>query len=115
MVDYSDTLVILPTYNEAANIVPLIKAIRAALPGATVLVVDDDSPDGTTVLVRQQYGADDRVRALIRTSDRGRGRAGIAGFRWAVEHGAQFVVEMDADFSHQPRFLPSLVGLMLSP
>lgn len=106
---YADTLVILPTYNEAANIRPLIKAIQGFLPGVQVLVVDDDSPDGTARVVRQHF-SEEAVRLLVRTRDRGRGRAGIAGFRWAVERGFPCVVEMDADFSHHPRHLPALVA-----
>ena len=106
---HADTLVILPTYNEAENIVPLIEAIQSALAGAEVLVVDDDSPDGTARRVRERFGEGGSVHLLVRTTDRGRGRAGIAGFRWAVERGHAFVVEMDADFSHHPRHLSSLV------
>ncbi|MBI3090225.1 MAG: polyprenol monophosphomannose synthase [Candidatus Tectomicrobia bacterium] len=105
---YADTLVILPTYNEATNIRPLIEAIQGFLPGVQVLVVDDDSPDGTADVVRRHCQGE-AVRLLLRTSDRGRGRAGIAGFRWSVERAFPYVVEMDADFSHHPRHLPALV------
>jgi dolichol-phosphate mannosyltransferase len=104
----------IPTYNEAENIVPLSREI-AALPLAGdlhVLVVDDDSPDGTAGLVRTLAEAEPRVHLLLRKDRRGRGSAGIDGFKAALALGADYVVEMDGDFSHQPRFIPALVAEM---
>jgi dolichol-phosphate mannosyltransferase len=105
-------VVMIPTYNEAENIGPLIHDILA-LPAPwewRVLVVDDDSPDGTAGLVRDLASADPRVHLLLRTERRGRGAAGIDGFKKALALGADRVVEMDGDFSHQPRFIPGLVA-----
>jgi len=99
-----------PTYNEAGNIEALVKELLAlAVPADVhVLVADDNSPDGTGRLVQALAAADPRVHALIRTKRRGRGAAGIDGFKAALAIGAEYVVEMDGDFSHQPRFIPAL-------
>ena len=105
-------VVLLPTYNEAGNIEALIREILALAVSADihVLVADDNSPDGTGRLVRAMADADPRVHALSRTKRRGRGAAGIDGFKAALALGADYVVEMDADFSHQPRFIPALLA-----
>src|SRR5437016_4985405 len=102
-------LATLPTYNEAENIGPLLDEILALGPEYEALVIDDNSPDGTWKLVGEQAARDARVHLLHRTTERGRGTAGLAGFRWARDHDYDAVVEMDADFSHSPRFIPSLV------
>lgn len=102
-------LAILPTYNEAGNIEPLLREILDHGPEYEALVVDDDSPDGTWRLVAAHAKRDPRVHLLHRTTERGRGTAGLAGFVWARDHGAEIAVEMDADYSHHPRFIPSLV------
>ncbi|MCX7717658.1 MAG: polyprenol monophosphomannose synthase [Candidatus Sumerlaeaceae bacterium] len=102
-----------PTYNEADNIVPLANEILALGDAYHVLVVDDNSPDGTWRLVREMMAREPRVQLLHRTTDRGRGTAGLAGFIAARDAGADAVVEMDADFSHHPRFIPSLVEPVL--
>jgi dolichol-phosphate mannosyltransferase len=103
---------LLPTYNEAGNIEALVCEILAlAVPADVhVLVADDNSPDGTGGLAQAMAAADPRVHALIRTKRRGRGAAGIDGFKAALALGADYVVEMDADFSHQPRFIPALLA-----
>lgn len=95
----------LPTYNEADNIAPLIEALLRVSKFMEVLVIDDNSPDGTWRIVETMAGQNPRVHLLHRTSERGRGTAGIAGFKKALEIGADIIVEMDADWSHHPRFL----------
>lgn len=98
-----------PTYNEAENILDLSRELLALGPHFEVLVIDDDSPDGTWKLV-QDAGADEpRLHVLHRTTDRGRGSAGRDGFVRALEMGADIVIEMDADFSHHPRFIPDMI------
>ena len=99
----------IPTFNEAENIGPLIDEILAQGPSWAVLVVDDDSPDGTWEIVQKRAEEDERVHLLHRTENRGRGWAGIAGFRQALDLGADWVLEMDADFSHHPRYIADLV------
>ncbi|MCX7962988.1 MAG: polyprenol monophosphomannose synthase [Candidatus Sumerlaea chitinivorans] len=102
-------IVTLPTYNEAQNIEPLIEELLALGEEFEVLVIDDHSPDGTWQIVERLSERNPRVHLLHRVNERGRGTAGLAGFRWARDHGADAVVEMDADFSHEPRFIPSLL------
>lgn len=102
--------VVLPTYQEAENIGPISAAILEALPSATLLVVDDGSPDGTGDLADGLAAADPRIRVLHRPSKQGLGRAYLDGFGRALEGGARFVVQMDADFSHDPAALPSLIA-----
>jgi len=102
--------VVLPTYNEAENIGPISAAILAVLPSATLLVVDDGSPDGTGRLADDLAAADARVRVRHRTAKQGLGRAYLDGFGIAIDGGASTVVQMDADFSHDPTSLPGLVG-----
>jgi dolichol-phosphate mannosyltransferase len=99
----------IPTWNEAGNILPLVKEILALGPGFEVLVVDDNSPDGTWRLVAEARKQEPRLHLLHRLQDKGRGRAGRDGFVQALAMGARIVVEMDADFSHHPRFIPELV------
>jgi dolichol-phosphate mannosyltransferase len=103
------TWVVVPTYNEADNIRPLTAAILAALPDATILVVDDSSPDGTG-RIADELAADERIRVRHRTAKQGLGKAYLDGFSVALAGGADIVVQMDADFSHDPAVLPSLVG-----
>jgi dolichol-phosphate mannosyltransferase len=101
----------IPTYNEAENIQSLVREILA-LPvreNISVLVVDDSSPDGTGALVQKMSAAEPRVHALIRAKRRGRGAAGIEGFKAALALKADYVIEMDGDFSHQPRFIPDFL------
>jgi dolichol-phosphate mannosyltransferase len=102
--------VVLPTYQEAENIGPISEAILGSLPAATLLVVDDGSPDGTGDLADGLAAADARVRVLHRPSKQGLGRAYLDGFGRALGGGAQVVVQMDADFSHDPADLPGLIG-----
>ncbi|HLB78756.1 MAG TPA: polyprenol monophosphomannose synthase, partial [Candidatus Dormibacteraeota bacterium] len=106
----STPMVCLPTYNEAANIARLIAAVRQALPQASVLVIDDGSPDGTGDLVRQVATTDSRVFLLRRPGKLGLGTAYMAGFGYALEHGFDRAVTVDADFSHPPDRLPALLA-----
>jgi dolichol-phosphate mannosyltransferase len=104
-------VVTIPTYNEQQNIGSLIQEILALRiePDLGVLVVDDNSPDGTAEAVADIGRRNSRVRLLLRKEKRGRGLAGIAGFREALDMGADFIIEMDGDGSHQPVFMPSLL------
>jgi len=102
--------VVLPTYNEAENLEPISAAILAALPAATLLVVDDGSPDGTGAIGDRLAATDSRVRVHHRSAKAGLGPAYLAGFRVALESGAAVVVQMDADWSHDPAVLPALVA-----
>ena len=102
--------VILPTYDEAENLDSIAAAILGALPGATLLVVDDGSPDGTGEIADGLAGADDRVRVLHRAAKAGLGRAYLAGFRVALQGGATAVLQMDADWSHDPAALPGILA-----
>ena len=95
-------LVIVPTYNERDNIGPLLDRLLALPYGLHVLVVDDNSPDGTGDLVAQRKAADPRIHLIQRPGKLGLGSAYVAGFRYALSQGAQYVFEMDADFSHDP-------------
>lgn len=101
---------VLPTYNEAANIEPLVARALDRLPGsARVLIVDDDSPDGTGAIADRLAAEQERVAVLHRPHKEGLGPAYIAGFRQALAGGAGLVVEMDSDFSHDPVYLPRLL------
>ncbi len=104
-------LVVVPTYNEAANIGPLIAQILAQGPDFDVLVVDDGSPDGTGDLVAAVATTNPRVQLLRRSGKLGLGSAYVAGFREGLRQGYRFLCEMDADFSHQPRYLPVLLAV----
>jgi dolichol-phosphate mannosyltransferase len=105
----SGVWVILPTYDEADNIGPISAAILASLPAATLLVVDDGSPDGTGMLADALAAADPRVRVRHRALKQGLGRAYLDGFGVALAGGATTIVQMDADFSHDPAALPGLI------
>jgi dolichol-phosphate mannosyltransferase len=106
------TVVVIPTYNEIGSIAGVIERVLATEPTAHVLVVDDGSPDGTGELADRLAAADDRVQVLHRTEKNGLGAAYGAGFRWALARDYDFVVEMDADGSHQPEELPRLLALL---
>ncbi len=105
-----DVLVVLPTYNELENIDRVLRRIRAALPAASVLVVDDGSPDGTADAAEVLGKELGNIDVLRRTAKAGLGSAYRAGFRWGLDRGFDACVEMDADLSHEPEALPSLVG-----
>ena len=105
------TTVVVPTYNEADNLPALITALLALpLPEIQILVVDDNSPDGTGALaddLRQTHAG--RVHVLHRLGKSGLGTAYLEGFRWALDRGAEAIVQMDADFSHSPEYIPTMV------
>jgi len=106
----SGAWVVVPTYNEADNIRTISAAILESLPGATLLVVDDGSPDGTGTIADELGVADPRIRVRHRSSKQGLGRAYLDGFGVALGGGATVVVQMDADWSHDPATLPALIG-----
>jgi dolichol-phosphate mannosyltransferase len=101
--------VVLPTYDEAENLPGIAAAILAALPGATLLVVDDNSPDGTGTIADELAAADPRVRVRHRPGKAGIGRAYLDGFQVALDSGATALLQMDADWSHDPSVLPRLI------
>ncbi|GIW43242.1 MAG: dolichyl-phosphate beta-D-mannosyltransferase [Candidatus Binatia bacterium] len=103
--------VVIPTYNERENIQRLVPALLDRREGLRVLVVDDNSPDGTADAVRALAHADGRVSLLLRDRKEGIGPAYLAGFRKALEDGADFIVQMDADFSHPVEMVPELLQL----
>ena len=107
--DLGRILVIIPTYNEAENIEPIVARIRASVPEADVLVADDNSPDGTGELADKLAANDDHVHVMHRKGKEGLGAAYIAGFRWGIEREYGVLVEHDADGSHQPEQLPRLL------
>lgn len=102
-------LVVIPTYNESENIVKLLPSVLEQAPGLHVLIVDDNSPDGTAGVVRDMMAKDDRLHLLERPGKMGLGTAYVLGFRFAIEHGYDFVFEMDADFSHSPKEIPNFL------
>jgi dolichol-phosphate mannosyltransferase len=102
-------LVVVPTYNERINVPQIVPAILAQDPRVHVLIVDDNSPDGTGELADQLAAENARVHVLHRGRKEGLGKAYLAGFRWALDCGYDLIFEMDADFSHDPRFLPSFL------
>ncbi len=104
------TLIIIPTYNELENLSPLLKEIFSYAPESDILVVDDNSPDGTGDLAEQMGKVDPRVHVLHRTGKLGLGTAYIAGFKYALAQGYEVAFEMDADFSHDPRYLPDFLA-----
>jgi dolichol-phosphate mannosyltransferase len=104
-------IVVVPTFNERENIEALISQILKQPLDLQLIVVDDNSPDGTGEILDKLAAADQRIHVLHRTNERGRASAGIAGFKQALTHSdAEFIVEMDADFSHNPDDLPALVS-----
>ncbi|WP_315569726.1 polyprenol monophosphomannose synthase [Alloprevotella tannerae] len=106
----SDSIVIIPTYNEKENIEKIIRAVFALPKSFHILIIDDGSPDGTASIVKGLMEADFAGRLFLveRQGKLGLGTAYICGFKWALEHGYDFVFEMDADFSHNPEDLPRL-------
>lgn len=106
----SDCIVIIPTYNEKENIEKIIRAVMGLEKTFNILVIDDGSPDGTADIVKGLMADEfkDRLFIIERSGKLGLGTAYIAGFKWALEHGYDYIFEMDADFSHDPNDLPRL-------
>ena len=105
------TLVIVPTYNEISSLETIVRRIRAAVPSADILVVDDASPDGTGALADRLSSADPAILVLHREGKDGLGRAYLAGFAHALAEGYAYIVEIDADGSHDPAELPRMLEL----
>jgi len=111
--DHRDkTLITVATYNEMDNLPRLVDEILRVLPEAHVLVVDDNSPDGTGQWCDARAAEDGRIHCLHRAGKLGLGTATIAAMRWSIEHGYRYMLNMDADFSHHPRYLPAMVAGM---
>ena len=106
-------LVIIPTYNERENLGAITSAVLKAEPRADVLVVDDNSPDGTGQLADELAAKEPRLRVLHREKKQGLGRAYLHAFSWALAKGYQLIIEMDADFSHDPKYLPTMIDTAL--
>ena len=106
----ADTLVIVPTYNEAESLPNIVGRLRQALPAADILIVDDASPDGTGTLADELAATDPAVSVLHRPAKRGLGRAYIAGFERGLDAGYRYLVEIDADGSHDPAELPRMMA-----
>ncbi|MBW3643215.1 MAG: polyprenol monophosphomannose synthase [Actinobacteria bacterium] len=104
------TLVVLPTYLEAENLEEVLRRLRAAVPGADVLVIDDSSPDGTAEVAKAVGGELGRVEVLVRPGKSGLGSAYRSGFREGLARGYEVLVEMDSDLSHDPAALPALIA-----
>jgi len=102
-------LIVIPTYNEIANLEPLLNSVLGHVPAAHVLIVDDNSPDGTGRRADEIAATDARVHVLHRAGKEGLGRAYVAGLGWGVERGYDRIVQMDADFSHDPASVPDLL------
>ena len=103
-------LVIIPTYNERDNVAAIVRDVLAQDGAISILIVDDDSPDGTGRIADDLAAQDGRVHVLHRAGKEGLGRAYLAGFRWALDRDYDRVLEMDADFSHQPKYLRELLA-----
>ena len=101
-------IICIPTYNERENIERIVPAVLAEAPSANILIIDDSSPDGTGELADKLAESEARVHVLHRQGKEGLGKAYLAAFEWAVEKGYELVVEFDADFSHNPKYLPEL-------
>jgi dolichol-phosphate mannosyltransferase len=109
VVENERALVIIPTYNEKENIRSIVELVLSQAPNLDVLVVDDNSPDGTAGIVEEMAKVDPRLHLLSRAGKLGLGTAYIAGFKWGLARHYAFLIEMDADFSHDPREIPNML------
>ncbi len=105
-------LIIIPTYNESPNAERIITEVLQQSDMVEVLIVDDNSPDGTAEIVKKMMQTDHRIHLLQREKKLGLGTAYVAGFKYAIEHQFDFIFEMDADFSHNPKEIPIMLGKM---
>src|SRR5438093_1161742 len=105
-------LICMATYKERENLAPLIQEIHKVVPAADILVIDDNSPDGTGELANELAAADPRIHVLHRPGKLGLGTAILAAMRYAMDRDYEYLVNMDADFSHHPRYLPALLAGM---
>src|SRR5438128_803490 len=110
--DQPRTLVTVATYNEIENLPRLVEAIWEVAPQADVLVIDDNSPDGTGRWCDEKAASEKRLKCVHRAGKLGLGTATIAGMKYAIEHGYDHVLNMDADFSHHPRYIPAILAAM---
>jgi dolichol-phosphate mannosyltransferase len=106
------SVICIPTYNERENLPLIVPAVLAVVPEAHVLIVDDNSPDGTGDLADTLANADERIHVMHREGKKGLGRAYIAAFEWALARDYRFIFEFDADFSHKPEYLPGFMCLL---
>ena len=104
----NEALICIPTYNERENLPSIVKELLHAAP-VDILVIDDNSPDGTGAVADLLAKEDPRVHVLHRPGKQGLGKAYLAGFQWALERHYEYIFEMDADFSHQPRYVPEFL------
>lgn len=109
---HTNKLVVIPTFNEAENIVKLVEQISANCPQIDILIVDDNSPDGTGKIADKLAGSNTRIKCLHRLKKQGIGRAYIEAFKWALTRNYDYIAQMDADFSHDPEYLPQIFRLM---
>jgi len=107
--DNAQTLIVMPTYNERENVPVIVPLVLAQHPGIQILIVDDNSPDGTGAIADEMAASDSRIHVLHRAGKLGLGTAYVAGFKWALERDYQFVFEMDSDFSHNPDHIPEFL------
>lgn len=108
----AQTLIVVATYNERENLPQLVEEVFRYVPEAHLLVIDDNSPDGTGAWCDERAAADSRLHCLHRAGKLGLGTALVAGMQYAIEHGYQYMLSMDADFSHQPKYIPDLIAGM---
>jgi dolichol-phosphate mannosyltransferase len=106
------TLIVMPTYNERENVPQIVPLVLSQDPGIHVLIVDDNSPDGTGELAHTMAAESERIHVLHRPGKQGLGTAYIAGFKWALERDYEYVFEMDSDFSHNPDHIPQFLELV---
>jgi dolichol-phosphate mannosyltransferase len=106
------SLIVVPTYNERDNVRGIAERLLGALPGAEILFVDDNSPDGTGALLDELAAAEPRIHVMHRAGKLGLGTAYVEGFGWGLARGYEYLFEMDADGSHDPRYLPTMLALV---
>jgi dolichol-phosphate mannosyltransferase len=107
----TQSLIVMPTYNERDNVRGIAERLLAALPGTHVLFVDDNSPDGTGDLLDEMAASESRIHVMHRAGKLGLGTAYIEGFTWGIQRGYDYLFEMDADGSHDPQYLPTMLAL----